>query len=97
MQKSCAPHRQRIRFRKKAPKKKRSNLHKELLNDDYYCVVNTSNAANQAIWAGVPAITLDRHITNRYKKQPILTHGEATRFRLQARPVYKRRTYEWYS
>ena len=55
----------RIRFRKKAPKKKRSNLHKELLNDDYYCVVNiNSNAATEAIWADVPAITLDRHITN---------------------------------
>lgn len=55
----------KIRFREKAPKKQRSSLYDELLNDDYYCVVNiNSNAATESIWAGVPAITLDRHISN---------------------------------
>ena len=37
----------------------------ELLNEDYYCVVNiNSNAATESIWAGIPVITLDKHITN---------------------------------
>lgn len=55
----------KIKFREKAPKRERSNLYKELGNDDYYCVINiNSNAATEAIWQGVPAITLDRHITN---------------------------------
>lgn len=54
-----------IKFREKAPKKERSNLHKELLNEDYYCVVSiNSNAATEALWAGIPAITLDKHVTN---------------------------------
>jgi len=55
----------KIVFREKAPKRERTRLYKELLNEDYYCIVNiNSNAATEAIWAGVPAITLDRHITN---------------------------------
>lgn len=55
----------KIQFREKAPKKQRSSLYQELLGDDYYCVINiNSNAATESIWAGVPAITLDRHITN---------------------------------
>ena len=54
-----------IVFREKANKKVRTNLYKELCNEDYYCVVNiNSNAATEAIWAGIPAITLDQHITN---------------------------------
>jgi hypothetical protein len=54
-----------IVFREKAPKKKRDPLYKHLLDDDYYCVVNiNSNAATESIWAGVPVITLDKHITN---------------------------------
>lgn len=54
-----------IVFREKAPKKTRPNLFKHLLNEDYYCVVNiNSNAATEAVWAGVPVITLDKHITN---------------------------------
>ena len=54
-----------IRFREKAPKNERSNLYKELLNEDYYCTISiNSNAATESIWAGVPAITLDRHISN---------------------------------
>lgn len=55
----------KIKFREKINKKKRLPLYQELLNDDYYCVVNiNSNAATESIWAGVPVITLDRHITN---------------------------------
>lgn len=55
----------KIVFREKAPKKTRENLYKHLLDEDYYCLVNiNSNAATEAIWAGVPVITLDRHITN---------------------------------
>lgn len=55
----------RIIFREKTPKKTRAPLYKHLLDNDYYCVVSiNSNAATEAIWAGVPAITLDTHITN---------------------------------
>jgi len=55
----------KIIFREKAPKNVRTNLYKELCDDDYYCVINiNSNAATESIWAGVPAITLDKHITN---------------------------------
>ena len=54
-----------IVFREKAEKRVRNNLYKELCDEDYYCVVNiNSNAATEAIWAGIPAITLDKHITN---------------------------------
>lgn len=55
----------RIVFRKKAPLRQRPKLIKQLLDDDYYCVVSiNSNAATEAIWAGIPAITLGTHITN---------------------------------
>ena len=55
----------KIVFREKAPKRERSNLYKHFLEEDYHCIVNiNSNAATEAIWAGIPAITLDRHITN---------------------------------
>ncbi len=54
-----------IVFREKAPKKQRDPLYKHLLNEDYYCVVNiNSNAATEAVWAGIPVITLGQHITN---------------------------------
>jgi len=54
-----------IVFREKFNKKIRTNLYQELLNEDYYCVVNiNSNAATEAIWAGIPVITLSKHITN---------------------------------
>jgi len=55
----------KILFREKAPKNERDPLYKHLLDEDYYCIVSiNSNAATEAIWAGIPAITLDRHITN---------------------------------
>jgi hypothetical protein len=55
----------KIKFREKINKKKRLPLYEELLNEDYYCVVNiNSNAATESIWAGIPVITLDKHITN---------------------------------
>jgi len=55
----------KIKFREKSPKKQRPKLYDELLNEDYYCVINiNSNAATESIWAGVPVITLDKHISN---------------------------------
>lgn len=55
----------RIVFRKKAPLRQRPKLIKQLLNEDYHCIVSiNSNAATEAIWAGIPAITLGTHITN---------------------------------
>lgn len=61
-----------IVFREKFSKKVRTNLYRELLNEDYYCVVNiNSNAATESIWAGIPVITLSRHITNSVSKSNI--------------------------
>lgn len=54
-----------IIFREKAPKKTRDPLYKHLCNEDYYCVISiNSNAATEAIWAGIPVITLGQHISN---------------------------------
>lgn len=62
----------KIIFREKINKKKRTPLVKELENDDYYCVVNiNSNAATEAVWCGVPIITLDNHITNSVSKNKL--------------------------
>jgi hypothetical protein len=61
-----------IKFRPKIDKKNRRSLYQELLNEDYYCVVNiNSNAATEAVWAGVPIITLDKHITNSISRSKI--------------------------
>ena len=55
----------KIVFREKINKKTRKSLYQHLLDEDYYCLVNiNSNAATESIWAGVPVITLDKHITN---------------------------------
>ena len=54
-----------IVFREKTNKKIRKSLYKELCDNDYYCVVSiNSNAATESIWAGIPVITLDTHISN---------------------------------
>lgn len=54
-----------IVFREKLSKKVRKSLYRSLQDEDYYCVVNiNSNAATEAIWAGIPAITLHKHISN---------------------------------
>jgi len=62
----------RIVFRKKAPLRQRPKLIKQLLNEDYYCIVSlNSNAATESIWAGIPAITLGTHITNPVTKNKL--------------------------
>lgn len=54
-----------IVFREKYNKKIRTSLYNHLCDEDYHCVINiNSNAAVEAIWAGIPAITLATHITN---------------------------------
>lgn len=54
-----------IEFREKINKKKRTKLYDLLSNGDYYCTISiNSNSAVESIWAGVPAITLDKHISN---------------------------------
>ncbi len=54
-----------IEFREKINKKKRTKLYDLLSQGDYYCTVSiNSNSAVESIWAGVPAITLDKHISN---------------------------------
>ena len=55
----------KIVFREKVPKKTRPKLYDYLRSEDIYCVVSiNSNAATEAVWAGVPIITLGTHITN---------------------------------
>ena len=54
-----------IEFRSKTNKKTRKSLYQQLLTGDYYCTVSiNSNSAIESIWAGVPAITLDKHVSN---------------------------------
>ena len=54
-----------VYFRPKVNKKKRKPLFFKLMSDDYYCIVNiNSNAAIESVWAGIPAITLGKHISN---------------------------------
>ncbi len=62
----------KIVFREKTPKKQRAPLFKHLLEEDYYCVINiNSNAAVEALWAGIPVITLDKHISNQVSRNQI--------------------------
>lgn len=61
-----------IVFREKTPKKTRKNLYQHLKDEDYYCVISiNSNAATEAIWNGIPVITLDRHITNSISRNKV--------------------------
>jgi|688.fasta_scaffold93081_4 hypothetical protein len=54
-----------IEFRSKTNKKTRTSLYQQLLTGDYYCTVSiNSNSAIESIWAGVPAITLNKHVSN---------------------------------
>jgi hypothetical protein len=54
-----------ITFRpKELNRKTRDNLYDILKNSNYYCVVtDASAAAIEAVWAGIPIITLGRHIS----------------------------------
>lgn len=62
----------KIIFREKSPKKKRDPLYQSLCDDDFYCTISiNSNSATESIWAGVPAITLDKHISNFVTKNKI--------------------------
>jgi ribosomal protein L31 len=54
-----------IEFRPKVEKKTRTSLYQKLMTEDYYCTVSiNSNSAVESIWAGIPAITLDKHVSN---------------------------------
>lgn len=54
-----------VEFRSKTNKKTRKSLYQQLLTEDYYCTVSiNSNSAIESIWAGIPAITLDKHASN---------------------------------
>lgn len=56
-----------VEFRgKDTNRKTRDNLYERLLSDnDIYCVItDASAAAIEAIWAGIPVITLNKHITS---------------------------------
>ena len=54
-----------VEFRSKTNKKTRTSLYQQLLDGDYYCTISiNSNSAVESIWAGVPAITLDKHVSN---------------------------------
>lgn len=52
-------------FRPKNPDRKtRDNLYNHLRESDYYCVVvDASCSAIEAVWAGIPVITLNQHIS----------------------------------
>lgn len=55
-----------VEYRAKVMNRKgRNSVHDLLMSsNDYYCVISDSSAAAvEAVWAGVPIITLNRHIT----------------------------------
>ena len=54
-----------VEVRSKINKKTRTSLYQTLIDGDYYCTVSiNSNSAVESIWAGIPAITLDKHVSN---------------------------------
>lgn len=88
----------KIIFREKAPKKQRAPLYKHLLDEDYYCLINiNSNAAVEALWAGIPVITLNKHISNQVTRQQIKSINDLYRGSLAewlAMLSYSQFTYE---
>lgn len=63
-----------IKVRKKqGTRKTRTTLYQDVLEDkSVYCVVGyNSNALTEAVWAGVPIITLGNHITNPVSRNSI--------------------------
>jgi hypothetical protein len=61
-----------IEFRSKTNKKTRTSLYQQLATGDYYCTVSiNSNSAVESIWAGIPAITLNRHVSNPVTKSSL--------------------------
>lgn len=61
-----------IEIRSKINKKNRISLYKTLLEGDYYCTVSiNSNSAVESIWAGIPAITLNKHVSNSVTRNSI--------------------------
>jgi hypothetical protein len=49
---------------KNLDRKTRDNLYEHLCHSDYYCVItDASAAAIEAVWAGIPIITLGQHIS----------------------------------
>jgi hypothetical protein len=62
-----------VQFRAKPMNKKtRDSLYELLKQSDYYCVItDASTAAIEAIWAGIPIITLGQHITTPVAKTSI--------------------------
>ena len=54
-----------IEIREKINKKQRTSLYDQLVQGDYYCTISiNSNSAVESVWAGIPAITLDKHVSN---------------------------------
>jgi len=63
-----------IEFRpKNSDRKTRDSLYQKLqASNDYYCVITDSSAAAvEAIWCGIPVITLGQHITNPVSRRNI--------------------------
>ena len=62
-----------IEVRSKINKKTRTSLYQTLLEGEYYCTVSiNSNSAIESIWAGIPAITLDKHVSNTVTRNNLL-------------------------
>lgn len=64
-----------IEFRPKDYSRKTRGTVYDLLTEtkDYYCVISDSSAAAvEAVWAGIPIITLSKHITNSVSRKFIL-------------------------